>query len=182
MSFDDIITKRRSIRRFKEKQLSREVIEAILIAGNKAPSAKNAQHWSFHVFHKQAKKDFANYCLEEFEKIANDPDVHPYAHYSFKIMKKAPVLIVVFCLHKMPHPSRPDIQSIGAAIQNMLLKAQSLDVGSLWICDILYIEEAVQKYLQTKDQLIAVVAFGYAVESPKKPNKKPYEQLTTWHD
>ena len=82
----------------------------------------------------------------------------------------------------MQHPSRPDIQSVSAAIQNMLLKAQDLDIGSLWICDILYIEKTVMKYVDTTDQLIAALTFGYSDESPKSRAKLTVDDVTTWHE
>ena len=163
--------------------LTKEQIEAIVDAGNKAPSAKNLQHWRFHVYTSEAKEKLAKLCLDEFDKINVDPEeVHPYAKYSFLIMNEAPVIILVFCKNIMSHPSRPDIQSVSAAIQNMLLKAQDLGIGSLWICDILYIDKVVQKYVDTKDQLIAALTFGYANETPKSRAKLTVDDVTSWYD
>ena len=82
MSFDEIIAKRRSIRKFKKDPLKEEHIEAILDAGNKAPSAKNLQQWRFYVYQKEAKEKLTNFCLEEFNKIISNPGVQPYAKYS----------------------------------------------------------------------------------------------------
>ena len=128
MSFDEIIANRRSIRKFKKDSIKEELIEAILDAGNKAPSAKNLQQWRFHVYQKEAKDELVKFILEEFDKISSDPRVHPSAKYSFQIMDKAPVTILVFTAKVMDHPARPDIQSVSAAIQNMLLKAQEIGI------------------------------------------------------
>lgn len=180
MELDKTITNRRSIRRFKKDPLTKEQVEAILDAGNKAPSAKNMQHWRFHVYMGGAKDKLVNFCLEEFDKIASNEDVHPYARYSFQIMEQAPVSILVFSAKVMDHPCRPDIQSVSAAIQNMLLKAYDLGLGSLWICDILYIDEAVIKYAKTDMPLVAVISFGYANERPNDRRKLTLEDVTTW--
>ncbi len=180
MELDKIITNRRSIRRFKTDPLTKEQIELILDAGNKAPSAKNLQHWRFHVYIGDAKNRFVKFCLEEFDKIASSEDVHPYARYSFQIMEQAPVSVLVFSANTMEHPCRPDIQSISAAIQNMLLKAFDLGLGSLWICDILYIDREVMKYTQTNMPVITAIAFGYADENPKDRRKLTLNDVTTW--
>ncbi|MHA1211838.1 MAG: nitroreductase family protein [Candidatus Heimdallarchaeota archaeon] len=79
------------------------------------------------------------------------------------------------------YPSRPDIQSVSAAIQNMLLRALDLGLGSLWICDILYIEQEVKDYLNTDLEIVAALTFGYSAASPKEPTKKSFEELSTWH-
>ncbi|MBD3191126.1 MAG: hypothetical protein GF308_10800 [Candidatus Heimdallarchaeota archaeon] len=181
MTFDKIIQERRSIRRYKPDPLTNEQLTAILDAGNKAPSAKNLQHWRFHVFLGEAKKEFTTFCLDMFDKKANEPDVHPYARYSFKIMEEAPIIVLVYTAQKMDHPSRPDIQSVAAAIQNMLLKAYELGLGSLWICDVLYIDELINEHLEIDMQLIAAVTFGYPDENPKDRRKLSVESVTTWH-
>ncbi|MHA1737749.1 MAG: nitroreductase family protein [Candidatus Heimdallarchaeota archaeon] len=183
MTFDDIIKNRRSIRHFKPDPLTKDQIQAILEAGNEAPSAKNGQQWRFHVYTGEAKEKFAKFCLDEFEKIIDEPWANKWAKNSLKIQDEAPVIIVVFCCeNKLNHPSRPDIQSISAAIQNMLLKAEEMGIGSLWICDILYIEKPVMKYHNTDEQLLATVTFGYSSKTPQGPKKKPVEDFTTWHD
>jgi len=182
MSFDEIIANRRSIRKFKKDSIKEELIEAILDAGNKAPSAKNLQQWRFHVYQKEAKEKLTNFCLEEFDKISSDPSVHPSAKYSLQIMADAPVTILVFTAEVMDHSARPDIQSVSAAIQNMLLKAQELGLGSLWICDVLYIDEAIMKYVGTKMPLLAAISFGYPNESPESRTKLTVDDVTTWFE
>lgn len=181
MKLDKIIQERRSIRRYKSDSITDEQIKAILDAGNKAPSAKNLQHWRFHVFQGEGKKEFTTFCLDEFDKIANEPGVHPYARNSFQIMKEAPVVVLVYSAQPMEHPSRPDIQSVAAAIQNMLLKAYELGLGSLWICDVLYLDEIINEHLEIDMQLIAAVTFGYPNERPKDRRKLSVEGVTTWH-
>ncbi len=182
MTFDEIIANRRSIRRFKKDPIKKEHIEAILDAGNKAPSAKNLQHWRFHVYQGEAKDKLVKFILEEFDKISNESEVSPYARYSFEIMNQAPVAILVYSANVMEHPVRPDIQSISAAIQNMLLKAQELGIGSLWICDVLYIDREIMKYAGTEMPLVAAISFGFADSSPKSRAKLTVNDVTTWFE
>jgi len=70
-----------------------------------------------------------------------------------------------------------DIQSIGAAIQNMLLAAQELGLGSLWICDVFIAYEELCHWLGETGELIAAVSFGYADESPPARPRKPMREV-----
>ncbi|NPE09184.1 MAG: nitroreductase [Asgard group archaeon] len=182
MTFDKIIANRRSIRKFKKDPLKKEHIEAILDAGNKAPSAKNLQHWRFHVYQGEAKDNLVKFILKEFDKISSEPSVHKYARYSFQIMDEAPVAILVYTAQVMEHPARPDIQSVSAAIQNMLLKAQELGIGSLWICDVLYIDETIMNHVGAEMPLLATISLGYANESPASRTRLTVDDVTTWYE
>ena len=59
---------------------------------------------------------------------------------------------------------------------------EEMGIGSLWICDILYIEKPVVEYHKTDEQLLATVTFGYKAKEPQGPKKKPVEEFTTWHE
>jgi nitroreductase len=73
-----------------------------------------------------------------------------------------------------------DTQSIGAAIQNMLLAAQDLGVGSLWICDVFEAYEELCTWLGEPGQMVAAVSLGYADESPAARSRKPVGEVTRW--
>ncbi len=182
MTFDDIIANRRSIRKFKKDPIKEEDIEAILDAGNKAPSAKNLQHWRFHVYQGEAKDKLVKFILDEFDKISNEPGISKYARYSFQIMEDAPVAILVYTAQVMDHSARPDIQSVSAAIQNILLKAQELGIGSLWICDVLYLDETIMKHVDTEMPLLAAISLGYSNESPASRTRLTVDDVTTWFE
>ena len=73
-----------------------------------------------------------------------------------------------------------NLQSIGAAIQNMLLAAVELGVGSLWICDVFYAYRELTAWLGETHQMIAAVSFGYPDEAPGPRPRKPVSEVTTW--
>ena len=73
-----------------------------------------------------------------------------------------------------------NIQSIGAAIQNMVLAAQDLGIGSLWICDVFEAYEELRQWLGEEGQMIAAVSFGYADERPAARPRKPIKQVARW--
>jgi nitroreductase len=109
------------------------------------------------------------------------------SEWSAHVMEEAPVTVFVF----NPEGLRPwrkhtveqmfmdvlDIQSIGAAIQNMLLAAEDQGLGSLWICDVFIAYKKLCKWLGEKGELIAAVSFGYADESPAARPRRPMSEV-----
>jgi nitroreductase len=86
--------------------------------------------------------------------------------------------------HILEHPiyNAPDIQSVGGMVQTMLLAAQDLGLGSLWICDILYAYPAIREWLGRREELVTAVSLGYADESPAARPRTPSQELTVWRD
>ena len=115
MDVFDAINTRRSIRSYTDQPVSDEMVQDIIKAGMLAPSAGNQRPWHFIVIRDQ-------------ELLANVPDFHPYA----KMVTKAPVSILV-C--GAPEDKKwPDFwpQDCSAALQNMLLAARGLGLGTVW--------------------------------------------------
>ena len=101
-------------------------------------------------------------------------------------MEKAPVTIFIFNPYaenteEYGHNSNVvDVQSTGAAIQNMLLAAQDLGIGTLWICDVFYAYRELCEWLGETHEMIAAVSFGYPDELPNARPRKPVEEVTKW--
>jgi nitroreductase len=110
--------------------------------------------------------------------------------WSANIMEQAPVTVFVFNPYVEFDQELKlvgdvlmnivDVQSAGAAIQNMLLAALELGVGSLWICDVFYAYEELCTWLGQTHQMIAAVALGYADESPGARPRKTVDEVTAW--
>jgi len=73
-----------------------------------------------------------------------------------------------------------DTQSIGAAIQNMLLRAEELGLGTLWIYDVFFAEQPINELLGRTDEMVAAISIGYADESPAARPRKPLYEISTW--
>jgi nitroreductase len=158
----DLIKTRRSIRKFKEGEVSDELIDRILISGSWAPSGLNNQPWRFAVIKDQTVK----------EQIAG------LTHYS-KIVRAANALIIVFLDNGTSYDRTKDVQSIGACIENMLLAIHGLGLGGVWLGEILRNREAVAQALEAPEgyELMAVIAFGIPAESPHPHARKPLSEL-----
>jgi coenzyme F420-0:L-glutamate ligase/coenzyme F420-1:gamma-L-glutamate ligase len=69
------------------------------------------------------------------------------------------------------------MQSLGAAIQNMLLAAHAEGLGACWFSAPSFCKETVRKVLKIPEVVEpqAVIALGYAAEKPQAPQRKPLE-------
>jgi len=114
----DTIFNRRSVRKYSETPITDEQVKQIIKAGMAAPSAKNSQEWVFIVVR---DKSIFNAFLE----------VHPNAF----ALKTADVAILVCAdLSKEKEGGQGWwIQDCSAAVQNMLLEATDMRLGSLWM-------------------------------------------------
>ncbi|MBN2266712.1 MAG: nitroreductase [Candidatus Babeliaceae bacterium] len=184
---------RRSIRKFTNAKIDDNTLSKIIKSGILAPSSKNSQPWRFKIiegekkdrllvtFNEQLKRK------EKFLKILGSPWIGTVKN-SIQIMERTPVLVFIF-EHRSSNQSilklssfwqRSTYQSIGAAIENMILTATSLGIGSLWICDVLFLQKECKKYFQTSDDLMAVIAFGYADEEPNSRPRKSYSEIVEY--
>lgn len=194
----EAIKNRRSIRKFKEEEVPRHMIEEIIQSGVLAPSAKNRQPWKFVVVSGNAKADMVSAMgngLERERERPLLPNVSQYisgASYTLKIMEKAPVTIFIVnpvgvdihsSLTEEEHIEELcNAQSIGAAIENMILTATELGLGSLWICDTYFAYDELQTYLNTEGELIAALTIGYADEAPNARPRKSMDEVVEWRD
>lgn len=183
----EAIAARRSIRKFKDTPLPDDLLQKILIAGIQAPSGKNRQPWRFVVVKEEKRSEMLRIFREAIDQAKARGDDIGSSPWSAHVMEQAPVSIFVINPEGLPpwleHSTDQnfwdvvDIQSIGAAIQNMLLAAQDLGLGSLWICDVFYAYEDLMNWLGEKGELIAAVSFGYADESPAARPRKPLSEI-----
>lgn len=192
------IKNRRSIRKFKRDEVPKHMIEEILQSGILAPSSKNGQPWKFVVVTGNAKKDMLEAMSKGLEREKEQPllpsvsQYHSGAVNTFHIMEQAPVTIFVInpvgidvhaSLAKEEHINEIcNAQSVGAAIENMILTATELGLGSLWICDTYFAYDELQNYLNTEGELYAAISFGYADQAPDARPRKGLEQVVEWRD
>ena len=183
----ETIAARRSIRKFKNTPIPDETLQAILTAGIQAPSGKNKQPWKFIIVKEDKRSEMVRIMREKIaSEKAKGEDIGS-SEWTAHAMEQAPVSVFIY----NPQGVRPwivhsigqmiddlvDIQSIGAAIQNMLLAALDLGIGSLWICDVLYAYEELSDWLGESGEMIAAVSLGYADEFPEARPRKPFNEV-----
>lgn len=144
----EAISERRSIRKYTDEPVSHEMITTILEAGRWAPSGKNNQPWRFLVIKRDDRRM---------------PLLADCTRYSQVILSAACIICVFLERDKIYSPIK-DHQSVGAAMQNMLLAAHSLGLGAVWNGEILNKSEKLIDSLgfsSEKLELQAVIAVGH---------------------
>lgn len=195
----DSIQKRRSIRKYEDRQIEKNDIEEIIKAGMLAPSAKNRQPWKYIVYCGSAKAELLdkmeNGLVREERTEAALPLLMnglPDAFHTLKIMRQAPVLIMILntngisIFEKIGVDERVteicDSLSIGASVENMLLRATELGIGSLWIANTCFAYKELVEFIGTEKQLVGAVALGYADESPNARPRKDFENVVEFRE
>lgn len=190
MNIDEAIKERASCRQFQQRAIKDRELYEIIDAARYAPSPKNRQPWRFAVLRGEDKRAFVK-LIET--PPAYDYGVAPYEKLNefnseketYRIMREADTIILVFNAYPSQKVlkkkdslfERTNIQAIGAAIQNMILKATELEIGSLWICDIYTHYQQICDQYYKDGQLIAGIALGYPAGAKQKTPRKPLRDM-----
>lgn len=182
MELRKVIEERRSIRKFKEKEVSKDIIEELIDCARLAPSAKNRQPWRFIIVNKDIKNKISDIMLDEEESKKDEEErkIKSSVKATAKIVKEAPVLILVL-RENDKYWTVGDSLSIGAAIEHICLRATDLGLGSLWIRDTVYIQEKIAKLIGHEDMEVnCAISIGYPDEEPKQRPRKSLEEVCEW--
>jgi nitroreductase len=174
MSLDEIIKKRRSVREYSSREVDLNDLRKVIEAARFAPSACNKQPWRFVVVTAQEKVRMV------FEKSLGGVISNSWA-------KTAPVFIVA-CAEKslMVHKLAAGFKKIpyhfldmGAAIEQMLLKATELGLGTCWIG--WFNKKVIRKLFAIPKSLeiVSLIAIGHRCEDsqPEQKNRKELNQM-----
>lgn len=199
-SLMELIQGRRSVRQYQSTPVPRELIEQVLEAARWAPSPHGRQPWRFVVLTRQASKErLADFMGETWQKNL-EMDGQDTKIVAIRMEKsrqrilQAPALIIP-CLYLEELDHYPDeqrqndettmaVQSLGAAIQNMLLMAYDLGLDGGWMCAPLFCPEVVCQALDLDTRLIphALITLGYAAADPKRRERRPLPSLIVQFD
>ena len=167
----DAIFSRRSVRKFKDEKLSEEAIHTILKAGMSGPTCVNARDWSFIV-------------VDDLTLLKQMADANGKPA---KLLEKAPLAILICGDTSKAFKMAKDSWIIDGAIagQNMILAAQDLGIGSVWLGTYPQMERVqAQKELFNlpEDQVPhSIIAFGYPQEE-KNESRDLYDQTVVHYN
>jgi PPOX class probable F420-dependent enzyme len=200
LDFASLACERHVVRQFKPIPVPRALVEQTIEAARWAPSPHGAQPWRFVVItRRELKERLAEAMAEEWRRnLAMDGEgadvVAIRERKSNNRIVNSPVLIIP-CLYLQdlqvyPDPRRQQaevtmaIQSLGAAIQNMLLSAYSLGLDTGWMCAPLFCPEVVVAALDLPATLIphALINMGYGATDPPRRPHRPVSDLIVRYD
>ena len=149
MSQIDFILNRRSIRKYEKTPLPDKILDQILKTGQNAPSAANKQPIHFIILKDQEIKKKLSTTFSRF-------------------ITDAPVVIVGCANTKALLTGRLAVIDATIAMQNMVIAAWTLGVGSCWIGS--FNEKKVKEQLKIPEKwkVVALITLGYPAEQPKE--------------
>jgi len=184
MNAQECILTRRSTRKFASKPVDAALIERIVEAGRYAPSGGNNQYTHFFVLtNKAVLNELATIAQEEFAKMEITEGMYKSLVNSVRASKKgnyrfhydAPVLIVT--ANRISYGNH--MADCACALENMMLMANALDLGSVWINQLNWlgdnarIREVFARYGLTEDERIyGAVSVGHPDTEDGLPNRK----------
>jgi nitroreductase len=152
------IYSRRSIRKYTNERISDDILEKILKAGMNAPSARNTKPYEFVVVRDKDKLDVLA-SVKANAYMVNDSDI-----------------AIVMLLEAETEFWQLDL---GATVQNMLLEAESFNIGSCWIGINKDQESYIKQELNIPDDfnIVSMISFGYKAEIKDNNNNYYHDKV-----
>lgn len=193
--FAELVRGRRSVRAFSSRPVAREIIEEAIVAAGWAPSPHGRQPWRFVIVESPGRRLALADAMAATWQEQLSLDGQDEAVIASRLAKsrdrliRAPVLIIP-CLYLADVDVYPDadrqaaeelmaVQSLGAAIQNLLLSIYAAGVDAGWMCAPLFCPQIVQQTLGLDEALQphALIPVGYAAADPVRRPRRPVDEL-----
>lgn len=165
MEVFEAIRKRRSVRKFKGKDIPPQTLQKLLEAARLAPSANNRQPWKFIVVKEEERR----------KELAE-------AAHRQRFVGEAPVIIAAVALEpeKVMSNGIPAYPvDLAIALEHIVLQAVEEGLGTCWICA--FEQERVKEILKVPQKLkvVALLPIGYPDESPLPRSRKPLSEIVS---
>jgi len=166
MDIFEAIKKRRSIRKYKDKEVEEEKILKILESARLAPSAKNLQEWRFIVVRDKEKR----------KKLSE-------AARNQKFVEEAPVVIVCCAQNNEYRLTCGQLSypiDVAIAIEHMVLTAVEEGLGTCWVGA--FYEDKVKEILNIPEEIkvVELLTLGYPDEEPSFRDRLSLEDIVKW--
>jgi coenzyme F420-0:L-glutamate ligase/coenzyme F420-1:gamma-L-glutamate ligase len=190
LTVDAALAGRRSVRRFDSRPVERALVEEAIAAACLAPAPHHSRPWRFVILSAEARSRLSQAMGERWRQDMEgdgvpEERIRRLLDRSRVRLAAAPVLILAGFVGEARRPW-PDerrqraedtmfAQSVGAAVENLMLAAHARGLGSYWLSAPLFCPEAVCRALDLPPdfQPQALVALGYPKEGLRLPPRPP---------
>jgi coenzyme F420-0:L-glutamate ligase/coenzyme F420-1:gamma-L-glutamate ligase len=191
----EAIRTRRSLRQLADRPVPRAMLDELLALACVAPAPHHTQPWRYVVVSPERRAALAE-AMGAAWRADLERDGHPAALIE-KLLRKsarritaAPALILACLTHeglrvwpderRARHEFAMALQSIGAAMQNIMLGAHALGLASYWISAPLFAPEACAQALELPDGYVAqaFIVVGYPAEGAS-PRPRPAADVSS---
>jgi len=192
MGIIECIINRCAVRRYKNKKIPKYVLDKIIEAGKWGPSVHNFQPWKFLVVtNKEIIKHISMIVLRKSKflvlgyrtimKITSESILNSKALILIYNSKSLSKRMKKFGKEYAYCAEITEVECISAAIQNMILVADSLKLGSNWLVLPVFCEEQISNLFKINDPLIAILTLGFPKEKNKRANRKNDVEIVKYY-
>ena len=183
----DIIKDRRSIypQFYTEQKIDKSIIEELLLHANYAPTHRKTEPWRFRVITGE-KLGVLGDLLAKFYEENTAPEKFQAKKKAKKALKpRQSSHLIAICMERDPKESIPEWEEVAAtaiAVQNMMLLASSLQIGSYWSSYKAIESPACRDFLALKpsERCLGFLYLGYHQMPKIEAIRKPIESKTIW--
>ncbi|MDQ0902675.1 nitroreductase [Paenibacillus sp. V4I7] len=188
MDINEAIRHRRSIGKVKQDPVDKSLIEEILEAGTWAPNHCHTEPWRFWVMTGEGRrllgKGYGEVAFAEADPTLSEEELSKLKSAQEKKAFRAPVVIAVAVTPSVKAivPEIEEYAAAHAAVQNMLLTAHALGLGTIWRTGAPTYHPKMREAfsLVGKEELVGFIYIGYPDMEPPKAARVPFAQKTTW--
>ncbi len=180
MEFKEVLQARRSVRAFKDQALTPEQVEALIQAAQWAPSPLNLQPWRFVLIDQPGLKAEVRRLGEAAARAVLEAGGPSWVKkYSFDFLEQAPLLVLVLYDPKKgglgTYFNQPSgaLSASAAAIQNLMLAAADMGLGTVWFTFFDPDELARRLGVPPGLEIAGLLPVGVPAEEPPAPPRKP---------
>ena len=173
------ILERRSVRKYTDEPISDAELDAILTAALSAPSGLNLQPWYFVAVKSDEERQVLSQIMESVsveiskeleERFASHPEIVAETRHFIRTLGNAPVTLLAFLMRDDYADEQTALVSVAAAVENALIAARDLGIGSCWLTapnQTGFGDQIRDHFAPGKGALVATVSLGHTESWPK---------------
>ena len=186
MNVSDAIAQRRSIKRYQDRSVPREAIEALLDAAVLAPNHRLTQPWRFYVLGAESRRRYGLALGErKARKLEDSAAADAVRAKTAGEYESLPALIAVASVvSENPETREEDYAAVMQAVANMMLVAVERGLGTHLRTGAVMDDPAARAAVGVRDgeRIVALVSVGFPAEVPPAKSRQSAASVTTWTD
>ncbi|MCD4781016.1 MAG: nitroreductase family protein [Candidatus Omnitrophica bacterium] len=191
MDILSFLKKATAIRRFSSTDIKEDDINRIIQAGIWGPSIHGFQPWKFIIIqNKNVIFQISQVILIKSKKL--HIGYNTLLKHVARTVENSNVLIPVYNTRTLSKQMfkvgrrygscgyLSEIQAISAAVQNIILVANSLNIGACWLVMPTFCHTSINRILNEEDELVAIVALGYPAQKGRRSKRVNINSIVTF--
>lgn len=184
----DLIKKRKTIRKYKNKLIPQKIMNKIIEGGIWSSSLHGFQPWKFIIINNRILiKKLSDILLKKSKGMGAGGNI--IMHSSSDTIRNSQTSVIIynsgefakwtakFNKRYIKFAKVSELSAVSAAIQNMILVAENLGVCSCWLGTPLFCEKEINELININDELVAILTFGYPAEKGRRSARKPLSPI-----